>query len=161
MSDIEYSVWCEKLQEKIEFDSTTTDDHVEMFNVTTIAGYFGYSNKNIVDWFNNHMDTLHLIDSIITGDDIDENEELLSISENTIIKIDDEWFVNMNVLVEYLRTVDMHIIHEIIAQVMYDKAVADLEEEDMSEDPSEDLDDEEETDEEDISEEDLDEGLSE
>lgn len=156
MSDIEYSVWCEKLQEKIEFDSTTTDDHVEMFNVTTIAGYFGYSNKNIVDWFNNHMDTLHLIDSIITGDDIDENEELLSISENTIIKIDDEWFVNMNVLVEYLRTVDMHIIHEIIAQVMYDKAVADLEEEDMSEDLSE-----EETDEEDISEEDLDEGLSE
>lgn len=152
MSDIEYSVWCEKLQEKIEFDSTTTDDHVEMFNVTTIAGYFGYSNKNIVDWFNNHMDTLHLIDSIITGDDIDENEELLSISENTIIKIDDEWFVNMNVLVEYLRTVDMHIIHEIIAQVMYDKAVADLEEEDMSEDlddedlsedPSEETDEEE------------------
>lgn len=156
MSDIEYSVWCEKLQEKIEFDSTTTDDHVEMFNVTTIAGYFGYSNKNIVDWFNNHMDTLHLIDSIITGDDIDENEELLSISENTIIKIDDEWFVNMNVLVEYLRTVDMHIIHEIIAQVMYDKAVADLEEEYSDED----LDDEEETDEEDETE-DLDEGLSE
>lgn len=157
MSDIEYSVWCEKLQEKIEFDSTTTDDHVEMFNVTTIAGYFGYSNKNIVDWFNNHMDTLHLIDSIITGDDIDENEELLSISENTIIKIDDEWFVNMNVLVEYLRTVDMHIIHEIIAQVMYDKAVADLEE-----DSDEDLDDEDLDDEEDNSEEeDSEEGLSE
>lgn len=142
MSDIEYSIWCEKLQENISFNSIINDENIEMFDVTTIASYFEYSNKNIVEWFNNHIDILHLIDSVITGDEIDDNTELLSISENTIIKIDDNWFVNMNVLVEYLRTINMQIMHEILAQVMFDKVANDIEDDEDNSDDYEDNSDE-------------------
>ena len=81
-----YTIWCEKLQEDIEFDSFINDANIEMFNLTTIAKQFNYTNKNIVDWFNMNISTLNIIDSIITEEELNDNEELLCISDNTIIK---------------------------------------------------------------------------
>ena len=98
-----YTIWCEKLQEDIEFDSFINDANIEMFNLTTIAKQFNYTNKNIVDWFNMNISTLNIIDSIITEEELNDNEELLCISDNTIIKNNSEWYVNFNVLIEYLR----------------------------------------------------------
>lgn len=117
----EYSIWCEKLQKDIKFDSFITDNNVEMFNITTIANYFDYTNKNIVDWFNTNIDTLHIIDSIITEEEIDDSEELRSISDYTIIKDEDQWYVNMNVLIEYLREISFPFMCEFITQFTFDK----------------------------------------
>ncbi|MBR2022807.1 MAG: hypothetical protein IJ997_03860 [Mycoplasmataceae bacterium] len=117
----EYSIWCERLQKDIKFDSFITDNNVEMFNITTIANYFDYTNKNIVDWFNTNIDTLHIIDSIITEDEIDDSEELRSISDYTIFKDEGEWYVNMNVLIEYLREISFSFMCEFIIQFTFDK----------------------------------------
>lgn len=117
----EYSIWCERLQKDIKFDSFITDNNVEMFNITTIANYFDYTNKNIVDWFNTNIDTLHIIDSIITEDELDDSEELLSISDYTIFKDEGEWYVNMNVFIEYLREISFSFMCEFIIQFMFDK----------------------------------------
>lgn len=117
----EYSIWCERLQKDIKFDSFITDNNVEMFNITTIANYFDYTNKNIVDWFNTNIDTLHIIDSIITEDEIDDSEELRSISDYTIFKDEGQWYVNMNVLIEYLREISFSFMCEFITQFMFDK----------------------------------------
>ena len=120
----EYSIWCEKLQKNIKFDSFITVT-VEMFNITAIANYFGYTNKNIVDWFNTNIDTLHIIDSIITEDEIDDSEELLSISDFTINKIEDQWYVNINVLIEYLRDISFTFMCEFVTQFMFDKVITE------------------------------------
>ena len=132
LNEIEYSIWCEKLQENITFDSFVTEEDIEMFDLTTLASYLGISNKNIVDWFNNNIDILHMIDTILTDEHF-EDDDLLSISENTIIKLEDNWFVNMNVLVEYLRTVNLPLMHEILVQVMFDKNTIEDEEDDDDE----------------------------
>lgn len=120
----EYSIWCEKLQKNIKFDSFITVT-VEMFNITTIANYFGYTNKNIVDWFNTNIDTLHIIDSIITEDELDDSEELLSISDFTINKVEDQWYVNINVLIEYLRDISFTFMCEFVTQFMFDKVITE------------------------------------
>lgn len=127
----EYSIWCEKLQKNIKFDSFITVS-VEMFNITAIANYFGYTNKNIVDWFNTNIDTLHIIDSIITEDELDDSEELLSISDFTINKIEDQWYVNINVLIEYLRDISFTFMCEFVTQFMFDKVITEQELNDMT-----------------------------
>ena len=106
-----YTIWCEKLQEDIEFDSFINDANIEMFNLTTIAKQFNYTNKNIVDWFNMNISTLNIIDSIITEEELNDNEELLCISDNTIIKNNSEWYVNFNVLIEYLRKISFTFVN--------------------------------------------------
>ena len=122
-----YTIWCEKLQEDIEFDSFINDANIEMFNLTTIAKQFNYTNKNIVDWFNMNISTLNIIDSIITEEELNDNEELLCISDNTIIKNNSEWYVNFNVLIEYLRTINFSFMNEVIIQIMIDKVNTELE----------------------------------
>ncbi len=122
-----YTIWCEKLQEDIEFDSFINDANIEMFNLTTIAKQFNYTNKNIVDWFNMNISTLNIIDSIITEEELNDNEELLCISDNTIIKNNSEWYVNFNVLIEYLRKINFSFMNEVIIQIMIDKVNTELE----------------------------------
>lgn len=122
-----YTIWCEKLQEDIEFDSFINDANIEMFNLTTIAKQFNYTNKNIVDWFNMNISTLNIIDSIITEEELNNNEELLCISDNTIIKNNSEWYVNFNVLIEYLRKINFSFMNEVIIQIMIDKVNTELE----------------------------------
>lgn len=122
-----YTIWCEKLQEDIEFDSFINDTNIEMFNLTTIAKQFNYTNKNIVDWFNMNISTLNIIDSIITEEELNDNEELLCISDNTIIKNNSEWYVNFNVLIEYLRKINFSFMNEVIIQIMFDKVNTELE----------------------------------
>ena len=122
-----YTIWCEKLQEDIEFDSFINDANIEMFNLTTIAKQFNYTNKNIVDWFNMNISTLNIIDSIITEEELNDNEELLCISDNTIIKNNSEWYVNFNVLIEYLRKINFSFMNEDIIQIMIDKVNTELE----------------------------------
>lgn len=122
-----YTIWCEKLQEDIEFDSFINDANIEMFNLTTIAKQFNYTNKNIVDWFNMNISTLNNIDSIITEEELNDNEELLCISDNTIIKNNSEWYVNFNVLIEYLRKINFSFMNEVIIQIMIDKVNTELE----------------------------------
>lgn len=122
-----YTIWCEKLQEDIEFDSFINDANIEMFNLTTIAKQFNYTNKNIVDWFNMNISTLNIIDSIITEEELNDNEELLCISDNTIIKNNSEWYVNFNVLIEYLRKISFTFMNEVIIQIMIDKVNTELE----------------------------------
>ena len=122
-----YTIWCEKLQEDIEFDSFINDANIEMFNLTTIAKQFNYTNKNIVDWFNMNISTLNIIDSIITEEELNDNEELLCISDNTIIKNNSEWYVNFNVLIEYLRKINFTFMNEVIIQIMIDKVNTELE----------------------------------
>lgn len=122
-----YTIWCEKLQEDIEFDSFINDANIEMFNLTTIAKQFNYTNKNIVDWFNMNISTLNIIDSIITEEELNDNEELLCISDNTIIKNNSEWYVNFNVLIEYLRKISFTFMNEVIIQIMFDKVNTELE----------------------------------
>ena len=122
-----YTIWCEKLQEDIEFDSFINDANIEMFNLTTIAKQFNYTNKNIVDWFNMNISTLNIIDSIITEEELNDTEELLCISDNTIIKNNSEWYVNFNVLIEYLRKINFSFMNEVIIQIMIDKVNTELE----------------------------------
>ena len=122
-----YTIWCEMLQEDIEFDSFINDANIEMFNLTTIAKQFNYTNKNIVDWFNMNISTLNIIDSIITEEELNDNEELLCISDNTIIKNNSEWYVNFNVLIEYLRKINFSFMNEVIIQIMIDKVNTELE----------------------------------
>ena len=122
-----YTIWCEKLQEDIEFDSFINDANIEMFNLTTIAKQFNYTNKNIIDWFNMNISTLNIIDSIITEEELNDNEELLCISDNTIIKNNSEWYVNFNVLIEYLRKINFSFMNEVIIQIMIDKVNTELE----------------------------------
>ena len=122
-----YTIWCEKLQEDIEFDSFINDANIEIFNLTTIAKQFNYTNKNIVDWFNMNISTLNIIDSIITEEELNDNEELLCISDNTIIKNNSEWYVNFNVLIEYLRKINFSFMNEVIIQIMIDKVNTELE----------------------------------
>ena len=122
-----YTIWCEKLQEDIEFDSFINDANIEMFNLTTIAKQFNYTNKNIVDWFNMNISTFNIIDSIITEEELNDNEELLCISDNTIIKNNSEWYVNFNVLIEYLRKINFSFMNEVIIQIMIDKVNTELE----------------------------------
>ena len=131
MSD--YSIYCEDINCNIDFDSFITDNNVEMFNLTTIANQFDYTNKNIVDWFNLNISNLHVIDNIIMECEHSDDDELISISDNTIIKIEGEWYVNFNVLIEYLRDVDYAFMNEVIYQVMFDKVVMELEEEEEDE----------------------------
>lgn len=135
MSD--YSIYCEDINCNIDFDSFITDDNVEMFNLTTIAKQFDYNNKNIVDWFNLNISNLHVIDNIIMECEHCDDDELISISDNTIIKIEGEWYVNFNVLIEYLRNVDYAFMNEVIYQVMFDKAVMELEEDEEEEEEEE------------------------
>lgn len=140
MSD--YSIYCEDINGNIDFDSFITDNNVEMFNLTTIANQFDYTNKNIVDWFNLNISNLHVIDNIIMECEHCDDDELISISDNTIIKIEGEWYVNFNVLIEYLRDVDYAFMNEVIYQVLFDKVVMELEEE---EEDDEEYDEEEES----------------
>lgn len=116
----EYSIWYRREQKDIKFNSFITDNNVEMFNITTIAKYFGYNNKYTVDWFNRNIDTLHIIDSIVTEGEIDDSEELRSISDDTIIKDEGQWYVNINVLIEYLNDISFPFLCELIRQ-MFDK----------------------------------------
>ena len=116
----DFTIYCDSLQKEVTFTSEIMDDN-EMFDLTKILSYFGKSNNDIVKWFSEHMDHLHMIDSIITDEDINDDPELLSISDDTIRKIDNHWFVNINTLLEYLRNVDLQFSHQILAQVMFNK----------------------------------------
>ena len=116
----EYSIWCDSIKEHINFNSEMIGD-VEMFDLTEILSHFDQSNEDIVRWFTKHIDLLHMIDSIVTDDEISDDPELLSISEGTIICMDNEWYVNINVLFEYLRDVNIAFAHEILAQAMFNR----------------------------------------
>lgn len=122
MDDIifDFTIYCDSLQKDVSFTSEIIDD-IEMFDLTTILSYFNKSNNDIVKWFADNMDYLHMIDSIITDEDISDDPELLSISDSTIRKIDNHWFVNINILLEYLRSIDLQFAHQILAQVMFNK----------------------------------------
>lgn len=122
MDDIifDFTIYCDSLQKDVSFTSEIMDD-IEMFDLTTILSYFNKSNNDIVKWFADNMDHLHMIDSIITDEDISDDPELLSISDSTIRKIDNHWFVNINILLEYLRSIDLQFAHQILAQVMFNK----------------------------------------
>lgn len=122
MDDIifDFTIYCDSLQKDVSFTSEIIDD-IEMFDLTTILSYFDKSNNDIVKWFADNMDHLHMIDSIITDEDISDDPELLSISDSTIRKIDNHWFVNINTLLEYLRSIDLQFAHQILAQVMFNK----------------------------------------
>lgn len=115
----EYSIWCDSIKKHINFNSEMIGD-VEMFDLTTILSHFDQSNEDIVRWFTKHIDLLHVIDSIVT-DEISDDPELLSISEGTIICMDNEWYVNINVLFEYIRDIDIAFAHEILAQAMFNR----------------------------------------
>ena len=122
-NDARYSVWCDNLQDFITFDSTIMPNDVEVFDLTTIAEYFNQTNDDIVRWFTEHIDLLHIIDSVTTGCDIDSNPNLLSISEKTITKFIHNWFVNENVLIAYLQDIDLRFMHEVISQLSYNRTV--------------------------------------
>lgn len=115
----EYSIWCNSINKHINFNSEMIED-VEMFDLTTILSHFDQSNEDIVRWFTKHIDLLHVIDSIVT-DEISDDPELLSISEGTIICMDNKWYVNINVLFEYIRDIDIAFAHEILAQAMFNR----------------------------------------
>ena len=128
----DFNIYCDSLQKEVSFMSEIMDD-IEMFDLTTILSYFDQTNNDIVAWFTEHIDYLHMIDSIITDEDICNDPELLSISDSTIRKIDNHWYVNINILLEYLRSVDMQFSHQILAQVMFNKVdEMEIEESDCS-----------------------------
>lgn len=121
---MDYSVWCETLNKYIEFSSEILSSDIELFNLTSIMEQYLEQhgvNQNITTWLNKNIDLLHIIDHIVTGDDLNDDSNLLSISDGTILKIDKYWYVNMNVLVEYLAKIDMMFMHEFLAQVMSDR----------------------------------------
>lgn len=118
-----YSVWCDFLREFIEFDSIIMPDNVELFNITAIAEYFNQDNKELKLWFKNNVDILQVIDSVTTGCEEIRRPRLVDISEKTINRIMDNWYVNENVLIEYLRVIDIRFMHEIVSQLSYDRVV--------------------------------------
>lgn len=122
-NDQTYSVWCDYLQEFIEFDSITMPDNVELFNITTIAEYFNQDNKELTLWFEDNVDILQVIDSVTTGCDVKEIPKLVDISEKTINKVVNNWYVNEGVLIEYLRVIDIRFMHELVSQLSYDRVV--------------------------------------
>lgn len=122
-NDQTYSVWCDYLQEFIEFDSITMPDNVELFNITTIAEYFNQDNKELTLWFEDNVDILQVIDSVTTGCDVKEVPKLVDISEKTINKVVNNWYVNEGVLIEYLRVIDIRFMHELVSQLSYDRVV--------------------------------------
>lgn len=122
-NDTTYGVWCDDLQKYINFDSTIMANDVEMFDLTTIVKYFNLTNEDIVSWFTENIDLLHLIDSVTTGCDIDTNQHIWSISEKTITKFRHNWFVNENVLISYLQGVDLRFMHEVISQLSYNRTI--------------------------------------
>lgn len=142
----DFAIYCDSLQKVVSFTSEIMND-VEMFDLTAILSYFGKTNSDIVRWFTENIDHLHIIDSIITDEEISNDPELLSISGSTIYKFNHHWFVNINTLLEYLRSIDLQFAHQILAQVMFNK-VDEMEEcsecsdysersEDYSDDPCE------------------------
>lgn len=122
-NDQTYSVWCDYLQEFIEFDSITMPDNVELFNITAIAEYFNQDNKELTLWFEDNVDILQVIDSVTTGCDVKEVPKLVDISEKTINKVVNNWYVNEGVLIEYLRVIDIRFMHELVSQLSYDRVV--------------------------------------
>ena len=122
-NDQMYSIWSDFLQEFIEFDSITMPDNVELFNITTIAEYFNQDNKELRLWFEDNVDILQIIDSVTTGCDMIERPKLVDISEKTINKIMNNWYVNENVLIEYLRVIDIRFMHEVVSQLSYDRVI--------------------------------------
>lgn len=120
-NDTTYGIWCDDLQKYINFDSTVMSNDVEMFDLTTIVKYFNQTNEDIVSWFTENINLLHLIDSVTTGCDIDTNQHIWSISEKTITKFRHNWFVNENVLISYLQEVDLRFMHEVISQLSYNR----------------------------------------
>lgn len=122
-NDQMYSIWCDFLQEFIEFDSITMPDNVELFNITTIAEYFNQDNKELRLWFEDNVDILQIIDSVTTGCDMIEVPKLVDISEKTINKVVNNWYVNEGVLIEYLRVIDIRFMHEVVSQLSYDRVI--------------------------------------
>ena len=122
-NDTTYGIWCDDLQKYINFDSTIMSNDVEMFDLTTIVKYFNQTNEDIVSWFTENINLLHLIDSVTTGCDIDTNQHIWSISEKTITKFRHNWFVNENVLISYLQEVDLRFMHEVISQLSYNRTI--------------------------------------
>lgn len=118
-----YNVWCDYLQEFIEFDAIIMTDNVELFNITAIAEYFNQDNKELTLWFEDNVDILNIIDSVTTGCDVKEVPTLLDISEKTINKVVNNWYVNEGVLIEYLRVIDIRFMHELVSQLSYDRVV--------------------------------------
>ena len=116
----EYSIWCDSIKKHINFNSEMIGD-IEMFDITTILSHFDQTNDDIVNWMSDHIDLLHMIDNIVTDDDVCDHNDILSVSEGTIIYIDQNWYVNINVLVEYLRSVNMAFAHEVLAQAMFNR----------------------------------------
>lgn len=116
----EYSIWCDSIKKHINFNSEMIGD-IEMFDITTILSHFDQTNDDIVNWMSDHIDLLHMIDNIVTDDDVCDDNDILSVSEGTIVCIDQNWYVNINVLVEYLRSVNMAFAHEVLAQTMFNR----------------------------------------
>lgn len=116
----EYSIWCDSIKKHINFNSEMIGD-IEMFDITTILSHFDQTNDDIVNWMSDHIDLLHMIDNIVTDDDVCDDNDILSVSEGTIVCIDQNWYVNINVLVEYLRSVNMAFAHEVLAQAMFNR----------------------------------------
>ena len=122
-NDQSYSVWCDYLHEFIEFDSVIMPDNVELFNITAIAEYFNQDNKELKLWFEDNVDILQIIDSVTTGCDVIKMPRLIDISEKTMNKIMNNWYVNENVLIEYLRVIDIRFMHELVSQLSYYRVV--------------------------------------
>ena len=116
---VDYTIWCEKLDKEIMFTSDIIDN-TEMFDLTTIASYFDINNNDITKWFTKNINLLYIIDKITIGEDDNVEMKLNNVSDSTIIKFDDKWFVNIHVLFEFIRIIDLELAHEILFQVIND-----------------------------------------
>lgn len=113
---VDYTIWCEKLDKEIMFTSDIIDN-TEMFDLTTLASYFDINNNDINKWFTKNINLLCMIDRIIHGEDENVEMKLSNVSDSTIIKFVDKWLVNIHVLFEFIRIIDLELAHEILFQV--------------------------------------------
>lgn len=110
---VEFCIYSDILDKEVCFTSHVIFDN-EMFDLTTLASYYGKSNSDIVKWFNSNLSTLKIIDTIITGDVYDDNTHLQNLSDDSLIKINDMWYVNLQILIEFLFNIDKKVLYELI-----------------------------------------------
>lgn len=110
---VEFCIYSDILDKEVCFTSHVIFDN-EMFDLTTLASYYGKSNSDIVKWFNSNLSTLKIIDTIITGDVYNDNTHLQNLSDDSLIKINDIWYVNLQIVIEFLFNIDKKVLYELI-----------------------------------------------
>lgn len=122
---VEFCIYSDILDKEVCFTSHVIFDN-EMFDLTTLASYYGKSNSDIVKWFNSNLSTLKTIDTIITGDIWDDNTRLQDLSDDSLVKINDIWYVNLQIVIEFLFNIDKKVMYALLTACITEDECDDI-----------------------------------